>query len=723
MMTANRHFLLTGASLSILLCTANAGFAAEGADVPTQLPGVSVEANAPAPVEGSAENGYRASTATIGALGNTPLKDVPYSVNVTSKDMINNLQAQTVSEALKYNPSVYSASGNNMVGGGAAFTIRGFTTDTNESFVDGIRMYSRTPLEDKERVEVLNGPSSFLYGFANAAGTINYVMKRPTDKPLANVTVGDYGGNQLYTHGDFGGPLDSEGKFAYRMNLLYVDKGDTGVKDDTHERNLGSGSLDWHATPDTLVSLDYSHYFIDVEGGDNIFTIGPNVTSLPKAPDASKNYMPPYSVSKDGYDRVATRLTSDINDVFSVRGAFAYSDVTMFRHRASDQITTNGGNYTMSRNYYDTEKYTLEGNAYVDAKFSTAGIHHKATLGLNEERTSYDYAYPYVNQNISFAGTNNLFNPMPYPADKAGATFGDPNTTTERTNLLAATLGDQITFDDHWSVLVGGTEASITDRNWDYSRYLATNSFTTKPTYQKTELTPSAALLFKPIPEVSTYVSYNESLQKGTTAPATAANANQMLTPYVAKQAELGAKATVRDIDINAAVFHIERAYAYSNPVNNIYTEDGSETHIGGELIATGKVTKNLTVTGGVTLLHATVDQTNSPSLLNKTPQGVPEKMARLYAEYAVPELPGVTLTGGVSYNGSVYVDAANTLSVPSVTTGDLGARFQTTLYNHDLTVRFNVTNVTNENYWATSAGSLALGEPRTFTLSTELSF
>ena len=136
------------------------------------------------------------------------------------QQLITNLQAQTASEAVKYNPTIYAGSGNNMVVGGASFTIRGFTTDTNQSFIDGLRMYSRTPLEDKERIEVVNGPATLLFGFASPAGVINYVQKRPTAEPFANMTVGDYGGAQGYVHGDFGGPLDKEGRFAYRLNSV-----------------------------------------------------------------------------------------------------------------------------------------------------------------------------------------------------------------------------------------------------------------------------------------------------------------------------------------------------------------------------------------------------------------------------------------------------------------------------------------------------------------------
>lgn len=691
----------------------------------TELPDVNVSADriaAPAVKEGSEENGYRASTTSLGALGTTSLKDTPYSVNVTSRELMTNLQAQTVSEAVKYNPTIYAGSGNNMVGGGAAFTIRGFTTDTNQSFIDGLRMYSRTPLEDKERIEVLNGPATFLFGFANPAGTINYVSKQPTAAPLANITVGDYGGAQGYVHGDFGGPLDKEGKFAYRANLLYVDKGDVGIKDDSHERYLASGTIDWHATPSTVWSLDYTHYYINVVGGDNIFTIGPNVTAIPKAPDASKNYMPPYSVARDVYDRVATRFNSEISDAIDLRGAVAYSDIDMYRHRASDKIIDNAGDYTMSRNYYHQGKSTVDGNTYMDVTFDTGSIAHKVTAGVNEENTIYKYAYPYANGTINYAGTNNLYNPFPYPADTGADTVGDPNHITERTNLFAATLADRISFNEQWSLLGGLTWASINDQVNTYSATVP-GQYIAMPAYTRSATTPSVALTYKPVSALSTYVSYNEALQKGPTSPSTGVvNPNVTLDPYIARQVEAGVKATVGMIDVNFAAFQMQQAYAFTNSAS-VYTQSGTETHTGGEFVVTGKLTKELTVTGGFTIMQAVVEDVDQVGVSGKVPMGVPLQMARLYGEYAIPSMSGLTLTAGVSHNGPIYVNAINTLSIPGVTTADLGLRYAMKLYRHDMTLRFNVFNITNNNYWTYSSSSLALGASRTFAFSAAMTF
>jgi iron complex outermembrane receptor protein len=350
----------------------------------------------PSSKDGSAENGYRVKSASMGALGEKSLQDTPYSINVISSDFMENLQAQSVADALKYNPTVSSGSGANGVGGGAGFQIRGFHTQTNESFIDGLRIYSRTPVEDKERIEVINGPAGFLYGISNSAGVINYVLKRPTDTPLLNVTIGNYGGEQGYIHGDLGGPIDSAGKFGYRLNLLYVGDGDTGIDDQTHERYLISGAFDWHISPDTLLSMDYSLFDIQINHGDDIFKIGSDVTTIPDAPDAAKNYMPDYSFAEDRYSRFGIKLTSKLSEVFSLRSAFAYSDTNRYRHRAKVIIINNAGDYTMTRNYYDTDRLVSEGYLFFDADFDTGPVGHKVTVGLTEEYSEIKYAYPFT---------------------------------------------------------------------------------------------------------------------------------------------------------------------------------------------------------------------------------------------------------------------------------------------------------------------------------------
>ncbi len=689
-----------------------------------ELPSLSVEETQQAPKEtenedaGSEKQGYRVKTSYTGILGKRSLKDTPYSINVTSSSLMENLQASSVADALKYNPTVNSGSGANSVGGGAAFQIRGFVTDTNESFVDGMRMYSRTPIEDKERVEVLNGSSSFLYGFANPAGIVNYTLKRPTAKPLAKITTGLYSGKQLYAHGDFGGPIDEANRFGYRLNIVKVGAGETAVPNQHHESYLLSYALDWNINPDTRWSFDYSHYQNNIDHGDNQFSLGKNVTHMPNAPDAGKNYMPAYSQARDGYRRLGTLFHSDLNEMFSVRAGMAYSHIYQYRHRAKDTFINNSGDYTVSRVYYDDEKFTRNANIALDMKLNTWGIGHTVTLGYQTEYDNTKYAAPYKATNVSISGVYNINSSADYAADVSGDPTGNANASTDRLRLTTTTLADQIQLNEHWSAMIGASRLSLHDHTKAYTTAGAVSS--RNNTYAS-RISPTYALMYKPVPNVTLYASYIEALQKGDTAPTTADNANQTLSPYTSRQVEVGAKTSLGEMDLNVALFRVRRAYSYTDTTDNIFKMSGKDTHMGIEFTASGKVTPNLSLMGGFTLMHTRVTGTSNPSLDHKRPQGVPQEVARLYAEYSVNRLPGLALTGGMSYTGKIYYDAANQFSIPDVFTTDIGARYRTGIVGKDLTFRLNVSNLFNHDYWTSTGGSLTLGAPRSVALSASL--
>jgi iron complex outermembrane receptor protein len=671
---------------------------------------------------GSADSGYRTDTANVGPLGEQSQQDTPYSVNVTSGDMLDNLQADSVSAALKYNPTVSNGSGSNSVGGGTSFTIRGFTSSTMA--IDGMRTeLNGPPIEDKEQIEVLNGAAGFLYGIANPGGIINYVLKRPTATPLEKITIGNYGGDQNYFHGDFGGPIDKADKFGYRANILYVNKGETEVDDAQHGRQLVSTAFDWQVASGGLLTFDYSHFDSDIEHGDNIFTIGTGVTSVPSAPDASKNFMPSYSTAKDSYDRYGLGYTKEISDIFTFRSAIRYNDESRYRHRASSALTDNDGNFTMSRNYYDTEAITTQGYSFLDAQFQTGSMGHKMTFGFSEDYTKTLSAYPYTTGKVTYSGTNNIYKPAPWPVDKVGETVGEPNKPTAKTLYTSTLLGDQITLTQQWALFFGVNHVGLDVKSWSYN---TSGVATAQPENEKDALTPAASLTYKINPKMTSYISYIESLQAGPTVGSTYANAGEVLDPYRSNQKEIGLKTQLGGMNVNVALFRMEKANAYADAVTNIYSKDGREVHTGLELTATGKLSQNLTLTGGFTVLNAEITKSSDAIQIGNTPSGVPERLARLYTEYAIPAISGLVLTGGISYTDKEWVDSSNheTLSIPEVITGDIGIRYRCKYYGHDMTLRLNVKNVTDKNYWtSTGGGSLSLGDPRTISFSAEIPF
>ena len=175
-------------------------------------------------------------------------------------------------------------------------------------------------------------------------------------------------------------------------------------------------------------------------------------------------------------------------------------------------------------------------------------------------------------------------------------------------------------------------------------------------------------------------------------------------------------KAEVGDVLLTAALFDIEKAYEFVNS-DNTYTQDGRQIHRGVEFTATGSVTDNLTVLGGLTLLNADV---KGGDFDGKDPMNVASLLAKVYLEYELPTVEGFFLTGGVQHTGKQWANDANTDRLPSFTTLDLGLRYTTTQFGDPLTMRLSVTNVANKGYWQ---NSYYLGAPRTIAFSLQKQF
>ncbi|MCW2319138.1 iron complex outermembrane receptor protein [Rhodoblastus acidophilus] len=672
--------------------------------------------------EGSAESGYRARTINVGPLGKQAVQDTPLSINSVSSELIENLGASSTSEAMRYNPTVRPQLGSNLSAN--YFMIRGFSYSSNgAAAVDGMRSsVGIEPIEDKERVEILNGASAFLYGFTGPGGIVNYVLKRPTDTTINKIRVGNYGGQQGYVQGDFSGPLTlGEGQFGYRFNFVKVGNGNVGIDRETHPRQLYSGAFDWHVTPSATLSLEASHFDRDIKNQQAYFLVG-SATKIPSAPDLNRNYGAPYNFTHDEYNRVGASLNWKVNEVFTVRSAFRYTASENRSINMRDSLINNVGDY----NYYmqiksTNQALTTQGYTFVDANFVTGSIRHDVTFGYAQTYVESRNAYPNSDTNkwgfpTSMIGS--ILNPT-YPADpNVALNTGHTTRATEKTQLISALAADRVTFNDQWSIFLGANAPRVEDTTW------VANTGALTAQYAATRITPSGAVLFKPLPNITTYVAYTQSLLQGPTAPSTSINYGQALPPYLATQWETGVKTTVGRVDLNLAFFDIEKANAYTDPVTTLYTLDGRERHRGAEFTFTGKMTDQITLGGGFTVLDAIVTKSSTASLVGKTPLGVPNRIANVFGEYAVDCAPGLFLLGGATYTSKEWVNSANTISIPQVFLLDTGARYEMKVGGKPTTFRVNVSNLLDTRYWTNKGDDmLYTGDPRTVSFSMTMNF
>jgi iron complex outermembrane receptor protein len=155
-----------------------------------------------------------------------------------------------------------------------------------------------------------------------------------------------------------------------------------------------------------------------------------------------------------------------------------------------------------------------------------------------------------------------------------------------------------------------------------------------------------------------------------------------------------------------------------------VFGTNGTQRNRGVELSVYGEPVKGVRLLAGATLLNAKQLDTNGGATDGYRPIGVPSYLFNVSGEYDLPWVPGVTLDAAWIHTGRQYIDAANTLSIPSWDRFDLGARYTTTVFKHTTTVRANVENVTNKAYWASTTGAyLTQGKPRTFLVSVTADF
>jgi iron complex outermembrane receptor protein len=684
------------------------------------------------PLDGSAAAGYRVgeSTASGPIWGDLPVQDAPYSLTVIPSQLIENLQAWQPEDLVKVVPQITNVTPIQNLNGNPFFTIRGFKTSqftngagvTYDGLQGGVGGALANTLEDKERVEVLSGVSGFLYGIGGVGGNINYVLKRPTATPYYSLTGGNNAGANGFVHGDFGGPI-TDTPFGYRLNVVGQD-GDTSLSNQSIKRNLVSGTFDVHLPWDALLQFNAAHSDYNVYGQTTGFV--PSTNPFPSPPNGVTSAAPPWSQFHDITDTVGTKLTWKLNDIFTLRAAW---DATRENRERQDDflifiddqnnLSGRASNGTNSSIWYTNSKYM-----FLDAAFSTFGIQHKLTTGFTGYESSAGFGgnglAPY---SVTYSNLGTVSNPI-VPVQPIAT--GIPNTTPQQTyghnfarNWI---IGDEIKITDKLILLAGANFATIG----------SSNSIVPSLGYEASKVTPTASLVYKIAPWLTTYATYQQSLQQGVsvlnTAFQTFTNNGAVLPPYVGNQYEVGVKAEVaKNMLLTLALFDIDKANQYQ--VNNgdgtwTYLQSGREVHKGVEFTAAGKLTDDLTLIGGVTAMDARVtkDETR-PNGNGSIPSQVAPYSAKLYAEYNIPFwasapfLHNLTLNGGFQYVSYSYIDYPNTLKQPGYGTFNVGFRYETELDGHPLIVRFNVNNVADRSYWA----GYYVGAPRTFLASAQI--
>ncbi|WZB75790.1 TonB-dependent receptor [Achromobacter insuavis] len=671
----------------------------------TELPAVTVTGSQ---LEGGADQAYRASSASIGVLGQRSLKDTPYSIDVITRDLLDNRQATSLTDALKGDASV-SMLANDISGLASQVSVRGIGLDlVNGRKIDGLNVFSwssELPLEHFESVQILKGATGFLYGFAQPGGVVNYVSKRPTAETRLALTTQVTDSGTVLLHGDAGGRFGGEDRFGYRVNLV-DEQGDTYVDGGSIRRRSGSIALDWRITPDLVWSVDALRQDRKVKNR----WLGP--VSERERPDgrlcAGGRAGPHQGQQADLF--AVHRLRNQERhhrhrpglarraQVGRQAGLPSVEDGPDLRERRALRQRAgrlHRGNVRRHRPLQDRRK---PGPGH--GGFATGPIEHEIALGASYGKTR---GYTSSVSGYEVLGTGNIYHPPRFANPHLDAAPVD--TQTSEVTQRSVFASDTLHLGQDWDLIAGLRRSNIKDR------YAGYDSSAVSPTY---------ALVFRPLSRLSLYGSYIESLEQGAIAPISAANAYQSFPPLKSRQVEVGAKLDGEDWSATAALFQIKRGLTYTD-ANNVFTQDGRSRYDGLELSGKARLSRQWVVNASALFLRSKVTQ-GVADLIGNRIDGVPRQQFAAYAEYTIPDTQW-TLTAGGQYYGSRFVDAGNTVSLPSYTLFDAGARYVTRLGATRVTVRLNVDNLANKAYWMTSAGTLLQGMPRVAKLSAQFEY
>ncbi len=681
----------------------------------------------PAPYAG----GQVGSGARLGALGNRSVFNTPFNVAGYTEKLIRDQQSQSLIDVVENDPSVRPVGGLSDAYGGA-FTIRGYTIlalDVGFDGLFGIVDFRRPFVFNAERVEVLKGPSAVINGAApngGVGGSINIIPKRAYDEPLTRITPFYISQGQLGTAVDIGRRFGEQKEWGVRANGVFQ-KGETAI--DKEQLQLGFGSLAVDYRGDRFrASFDLAYQDLDYRRNRGFLFVNPGF-DIPRAPKLSRNIDQPGQYTRDHSVLGATRLEYDLTDdttIYAAFGANAYhgDSVTDFKNiEASNGRLSN----LFVRQVYDSLTYTAETG--VRTKFDTGPIRHTVSLAA----TGYwnDQSFP---DPLQFApgGLTNLYNPalMPAPA------FPDLNTGSARygsaINRSFAFADTLSTFDDRVQLTVGGRAQQFDGKYFGYTPGTPTFGQVTYG-YDKGNISPAIALLVKPTERLSIYGNYVEALIAPAQSPIAFASA---ISPIVGYQKEVGFKYDFGSVGTSLAFFEINRPNAVlrqgPGPTQFTFSNDGLQRNRGIEFNVFGEPVPGFRLLGGVTLLDGRLVKTVAPgadadAYNGNVAPGVPNVQLNLYGEYDLPWLlSGLTATGRVIYTAKQYYDQANTQSIPDWTRVDAGLRY-TFLgsWGKPVTLRADVINIANTNYWNSTAysGLLSLGTPRTYMLSAQLDF
>ncbi|MDN4146577.1 TonB-dependent receptor [Pseudomonas tohonis] len=648
----------------------------------------------------------------------TPLLEIPQAVAVVPQQALLDQQPQNLDDALANVSGITQA--NTLGSTQDAVMKRGFGDNRDGSILrDGMRtIQGRNFTATAERVEVLKGPSSMLYGILDPGGVINVVSKKPLLEDYRAITgrASTYGDGKNGSGGtlDVTGPLGDSG-LAYRVIADYDDA--------DYWRNFGHNrdktfapSFAWYGE-DTTVNLSFEHreYSVPFDRG-TVF-----INGKPLAVPATRRLDEPYNVTEGRSDLMILDLEHQLNEAWKAHFAYSYNRDTYDDYQARVQSQNANGTLRRrldgTRGAVSTEHFATFD---LDGKVQLAGMQHDLLMGVDHEYRKF-YREDLIRQttSLSFNPWNPVYGQVPVPTTVAA---GDSD-QTDRVVSQSAFFQDSVHLNEQW-IFIAGARYQLYDQLAGRGR-----PFTKNTDIDGQLWVPRFGLVYKMTDELSLYGGYTESFKPNSTiAPLSGTGSVNAMAPEEGKSWEIGAKLDMPGrITGTLALFDIVKENVAVTELDGSNRAVGEVRSRGIELDVTGQVTDNLSLIGTFAWLDA--ELTKDPLYKGNELQNVAKRSGSLSAVYDFGQVfEGDRLRAGFGgrYIGSREGDVANSFNLPHYAVADAFAAYETPLGNDKrLKLQLNLKNIFDKTYYSSSVNqwNVSIGDPRLVQLSSTLEF
>jgi iron complex outermembrane receptor protein len=606
-------------------------------------------------VTGEQEAGYSVPNASTATKTDTPLRDIPQSIQVVPQQVLKDQQVIRVGDALQ------NVSGVNNIGSYSGYeesiNIRGFRVDTYQGgyFRDGIRLlnFGFPETANLERIEVLKGPASVLFGQAQPGGIVNLVTKKPLREPFYFLE-GTIGNHDTYRGAiDLSGPLNDSKTLLYRLNVFYENAG--SFRDFVEsDRLFIAPVITWNISPNTSLTIDAEFLDDTRTMDDGIPAIGDRPADIPRSRFLSE----PFSEFTKQEYRIGYLFDHRFNDNLSVRHAFRAQWLYPERYYPyGTELDEDTGELSRTAWRADGEYGNYSTQTDLIGKFATGAIQHQILFGFEYSKTTenpnfrIDIPYPSIN----------IFDPVyireRYPKDENF--FRDDTTKT-----LGFYLQDQIDLASNFKLLVGGRFDSFdqtrTTRNLGEPRQEFEQS--------DSKFSPRVGVVYQPSETVSLYASYTSSFLPSFGADRDAGNS--AFEPEEGRQFEVGIKTDFNDGRLNAtlAAFDITKQNVTTDDPNNegFSIQTGEQTSRGIELDMAGEILPGWNIIASAAYVNAYISEDNTYEVGNRL-DNAPEFSSSLWTTYEIQtgNLQGLGFGLGLYYVGDRQGDLDNSYILP----------------------------------------------------------